>query len=153
MLQKKREIRCLLSIGCAPEGDVFARLTVKPSTKLLSNFAESLKSNDNKDDEDRAKNMYLESLAPGTVWNFEGRSYALVCQLSTHCGQWKKKGGKDAQNLFLNNPRHRFNSVPFTANEHKHSIPLLKLIFSLSPWPKVEKFRKLRQIASKLFAV
>ncbi|CAH3180440.1 unnamed protein product [Porites lobata] len=53
--------------GCAPEGDVFARLSVKPGSKLLSNFAESLKSQDNKDDEDRAKNMYLESLAPGTI--------------------------------------------------------------------------------------
>lgn len=67
MLQKKREIRCLLSIGCAPEGDVLARLTVKTSSKLLSSFAESLKSQDNKDDEDRGKNMYLDSLAPGTV--------------------------------------------------------------------------------------
>ena len=46
---------------------MFARLSVKPGSKLLSNFAESLKSQDNKDDEDRAKNMYLESLAPGTV--------------------------------------------------------------------------------------
>ena len=33
----------------------------------MSNFAESLKSQDNKDDEDRENNMYLESLAPGTV--------------------------------------------------------------------------------------
>ena len=40
----------------------------------MSNFAESLKSQDNKDDEDRVKNMYLESLAPGTVWHFEGGS-------------------------------------------------------------------------------
>ena len=92
MLQKKREKPCLLSIGCAPEGDVFARMSVTTSNKLLSNFGESLKTQDNKDDEDRANNMYLESLAPGTVWNFEGGSYANVCQLSTYCGQWEKKG-------------------------------------------------------------
>ena len=92
MLQKKREKPCLWSIGCAPEGDVFARMSVGTSSKLLSNFAESLKTQDNKDDEDRGKNMYLESLAPGTVWNFEGGSYAHVCQLSTYCGQWEKKG-------------------------------------------------------------
>ena len=92
MLQKKREKRCLLSIGCAPEGVVFARLSVKTSSKLLSNFAESLKTQDNKDDEDRANNTYLESLAPGTVWNFEGGSYAHVCQLCTYCGQWEKRG-------------------------------------------------------------
>ena len=92
MLQKKREKPCLLSIGCAPEGDVFARMSVGTSSKLLSNFAKSLKTQDNKDDEDRGKNMYLESLAPGTVWNFEGGSYAHVCQLSTYCGQWEKKG-------------------------------------------------------------
>ena len=160
MLQKKREKPCLLSIGCAPEGDVFARMSVGTSSKLLSNFAESLKTQDNKDDEDRGKNMYLESLAPGTVWNFEGGSYAHVCQLSTYCGLWEKRGQiwteKDAQNLVLNNPSHRFNSVLFTANLHKsglHSIPLLKLTFSLSPWLKVEKFRKLSQIDSKLFAV
>ena len=67
MLQKIREIPCLLSIGCALEGDVFARMSARTSSKLLSNFAESLKTRDNKDDEDRAKNMYLESLAPGTV--------------------------------------------------------------------------------------
>ena len=67
MLQKKREKPCLLSIGCAPEEDVFARMSVGTSSKLLSNFAESLKTQDNKDDEDRGKNMYLESLAPGTV--------------------------------------------------------------------------------------
>ena len=78
MLQKKREKPCLLSIGCAPGGDVFARLSVKTSSKLLSNFGESLKTQDNKDDEDRANNMYLESLAPGTVWNFEGGSYPHV---------------------------------------------------------------------------
>ena len=43
------------------------------------------------------------------------------------CIWWtvRKRGGKDAQNLVLNNPRHRFNSVPFTANVHKHSIPLI----------------------------
>ena len=92
MLQKIREIPCLLSIGCALEGDVFARMSARTSSKLLSNFAESLKTRDNKDDEDRAKNMYLETLAPGTVWNFEGGSYAPVCQLSTYCGQWERKG-------------------------------------------------------------
>ena len=92
MLQKKREKPCLWSIGCAPEGDVFARMSAGTSSKMLSNFAESLKTQDNKDDEDRGKNMYLESLAPGTVWNFEGGSYAHVCQLSTYCGQWEKKG-------------------------------------------------------------
>ncbi|CAH3021921.1 unnamed protein product [Porites evermanni] len=52
---------------CAPERDVFVRLSVKTSSKLLSNFNESLKTQDNKDDEDRANNMCLESLAPGTV--------------------------------------------------------------------------------------
>ena len=67
MLQKKREKPCLLSIGCAPERDVFVRLSVKTSSKLLSNFNEGLKTQDNKDDEDRANNMCLESLAPGTV--------------------------------------------------------------------------------------
>ena len=46
---------------------MFARMSVGTSSKLLSNFAESLKTQDNKDDEDRGKNMYLESLAPGTV--------------------------------------------------------------------------------------
>ena len=92
VLQTKGQKPCLLSIGCAPEGDVFARMSVRTSSKLLSNFAESLKTQDNKDDEDRGKNMYLESLAPGTVWNFEGGSYANVCQLSTYCGQWEKKG-------------------------------------------------------------
>ena len=50
-----------------------------------------------------------------------------------HIVDSEKRGGKDAQNLVLNNPRHRFNSVPFTANVHKHSIPLIKLTFSLSP--------------------
>ena len=138
MLQKKREIPCLLSIGCAPEGDVSASMSVRTGSKLLSNFAESLNKQNNKEDEQRAKNMYLESLAPGTVWNFEEGSYALVWLWTV-----RKKRGKDAQNLVLNNPRNRFNSVPFTANVHKHSIPLLKLTFSLSPWPKVEKFRKL----------
>ena len=94
MLQKKREKPCLLSIGCAPEGDVFARMSVRTSNKLLSNFGESLKTQDNKDDEDRANNMYLESLAPGTVWNFEGGSYAHVCQLCAYGGQWEKEGAK-----------------------------------------------------------
>ena len=94
MLQKKREKPCLLSIGCAPERDVFVRLSVKTNGKLLSNFNESLKTQDNKDDEDRANNMYLESLAPGTVWDFEGGSYAHVCQLATYCGQWERKGAK-----------------------------------------------------------
>ena len=106
MFQKKREIPCLLSIGCAPEGDVFASMSVRTGSKLLVNFAESLKKQNNKEDEQRAKNMYLESLVPGTVWSFEGGSYALVCQLSTYWGQWEKRG-KDAQNLVLNNPRHR----------------------------------------------
>ena len=92
MLQKKREIPCLLSIGCAPEEDVFARMSVRTSSKLLSNFPESLKTQDNKDDEDRAKNMYLDSLAPGRVWNFEGGGYAHVCQLSTYCPDSEKKG-------------------------------------------------------------
>ena len=153
MLQKKRKTPCLLSIGCAPEGDVFASMSARTGSKLLVNFAEGLKKQNNKEDEQIAKNMYLESLAPGTVWNFERRSYALVCQLSTYCGHWEKKRAKMHKNLVLNNPRHRFNSVPFTANVPKHSIPLLKLTFSLSPWPKVEKFRKLSQIDSKLFAV
>ena len=67
MLQKKREIPCLLSIGCAPEGDVSASMLVRTGSKLLSNFAESLNKQNNKEDEQRAKNMYLESLAPGTV--------------------------------------------------------------------------------------
>ena len=71
----------------------------------------------------------------------------------------KKRGQiwteKDTQNLILNNPSHRFNSVLFTANVHEsgsHSIPLLKLTLSLSPWLKVEKFRKLSYTDSKLFA-
>ena len=67
MLQKKREIHCLLSIGCAPEGDVFASISLRTGSKLLVNFAESLEKQNNKDDEKTAKNMYLESLAPGTV--------------------------------------------------------------------------------------
>ena len=67
MFQKKREIPCLLSRGCAPEGDVFASMSVRTGSKLLVNFAESLKKQNNKEDEQRAKNMYLESLAPGTV--------------------------------------------------------------------------------------
>ena len=94
MLQKKRETPCLLSIGCAPEGDVFASISARTGSKLLVNFAEGLKKQNNKEDEQIAKNMYLESLAPGTVWNFERRSYALVCQLSTYCGQWEKKRAK-----------------------------------------------------------
>ena len=161
MLQKKREKPWLWSIGCAPEGDVFARMSVGTSSKLLSNFAESLKTQDNKDDEDRGKNM-------SCIWRVwpqeryeilrEGVMHTYVSYLRTVDSE-RKRGQiwteKDAQNLILNNPSHRFNSVLFTANVHKsgsHSIPLLKLTFSLSPWPKVEKFRKLSYTDSKLFA-
>ena len=46
---------------------MFASMSVRTGSKLLVNFAESLNKQNNKEDEQRAKNMYLESLAPGTV--------------------------------------------------------------------------------------
>ena len=51
--------------GVAPEGDVFLSVTFPENSSLIQNFTATL--TDAAADEERAKKMYLDTLAPGTV--------------------------------------------------------------------------------------
>ena len=53
------------STGLAPEGDVFLSVTFPENSPLIQNFTATL--TDAAADEERAKKMYLDTLAPGTV--------------------------------------------------------------------------------------
>ena len=53
------------STGRAPEGDVFLSVTFPESSSLIQNFTATL--TEAAADEERAKKMYLDTLAPGTV--------------------------------------------------------------------------------------
>ena len=53
------------STGLAPKGDVFLNISFPENSSLIQTFAATL--SDAAADEDRAKKMYLETLAPGTV--------------------------------------------------------------------------------------
>ena len=55
----------ILKYGLAPEGDVFLNITFPENFSLIQNFTATL--SDAAADEDRAKKMYLDTLAPGTV--------------------------------------------------------------------------------------
>ena len=51
--------------GVAPEGDVFLSVTFPENSSLIQNFTATL--TNAATDEERAKKMYLDTLAPGTV--------------------------------------------------------------------------------------
>lgn len=53
------------STGLAPEGDVFLSVTFPENSSLIQNFTATLTGA--AADEERAKKMYLDTLAPGTV--------------------------------------------------------------------------------------
>ena len=61
------------STGLAPEGDVFLNITFPENFSLIQNFTATL--SDAAADEDRAKKMYLDTLAPGAV-----SPLVLLCQ-------------------------------------------------------------------------
>ena len=61
------------STGLAPEGDVFLSVTFPENSSLIQNFTATL--TDAAADEERAKKMYLDTLAPGTV-----SPLVLLCQ-------------------------------------------------------------------------
>ena len=68
---KSESMKCAIlkygshSTGLAPEGDVFLNITFPENSSLIQTFTATL--SDAAADEDRAKKMYLETLAPGTV--------------------------------------------------------------------------------------
>lgn len=53
------------STGLAPEGDIFLSVTFPENSSLIQNFTATL--TEAAADEERAKKMYLDTLAPGTV--------------------------------------------------------------------------------------
>ena len=53
------------STGVAQEGDIFSSITLRENSELIERFTASL--SDAARDADRAKKMYVDSLAPGTV--------------------------------------------------------------------------------------
>lgn len=67
-LKRNTQTVTFFPIGLAPEDDVFSRTDLQNSS-MLTRFAENLQSAGTAQDIQRAKNMYLETLAPGTVRN------------------------------------------------------------------------------------
>ena len=61
------------STGLTLEGDVFLSITCPENSSLIQNFTATL--SDAAGDEERAKKMYLDTLAPGTV-----SPLVLLCQ-------------------------------------------------------------------------
>lgn len=53
------------STGLVPEGDIFLSVTFPENSSLIQNFTATL--TEAAADEERAKEMYLDTLAPGTV--------------------------------------------------------------------------------------
>ena len=64
----------------APEGDIFSHLE-EQECNLVANFAARLQQADTTQHLERAKRLYLETLAPGTVRNTEMRVFLFIVHI------------------------------------------------------------------------
>ena len=82
------------STGVAPEGDIFSSINLPANSSLIQRFTATL--SDAASDAERAKKMYVDALAPGTV-----RTIVLLRYTSSVCARTTRPPSVSHQPVFI----------------------------------------------------